>query len=119
MQIGAIDQKKLPQHTAIMVHQELGSREDFDNAIKSNPGKHVFIMAYEGTAPADADEHAAKHSDKVASYKFDLNKAPQAKNVHGIEKTPSALIYKDGQLVKKVDGMDPTELQEVGKMLGA
>ena len=37
------------------VHTELNSKEDFENAIKT-PGKYVFILAYEGEAPADADE---------------------------------------------------------------
>ena len=37
------------------VHTELNSKEDFENAIKT-PGKWVFVLAYEGEAPADADE---------------------------------------------------------------
>ena len=37
------------------VHTELTSKDDFENAIKT-PGKWVFILAYEGEAPADADE---------------------------------------------------------------
>jgi hypothetical protein len=88
------------------------------------------------------DRNAKRLANKVVSYKIDLVKAPQAKvrhhppqregsftvfdeaanyrkNTHGITEVPCALIYKDGQLVKKVDGMKPKEMQEVGKMLAA
>lgn len=39
--------------------------------------------------------------------------------VHGITATPCALIYKDGKLVKKVPGMAPAEMKEVGQMMMA
>ena len=40
-------------------------------------------------------------------------------DAHGITETPCALIYKDGKLVKKVPGMAPSEMKEVGQMLSA
>jgi len=42
-----------------------------------------------------------------------------AQDAHGITETPCALIYKDGKLVKKVPGMAPSEMKEVGQMLSA
>jgi hypothetical protein len=38
-----------------MSHTELNSKDDFDNAIKTE-GKYVFIMAYEGEIPEGAEE---------------------------------------------------------------
>ncbi|EMC97098.1 hypothetical protein BAUCODRAFT_147261 [Baudoinia panamericana UAMH 10762] len=99
-----------------MSHTELSSKEDFDKAIKTE-GQYVFILAYENEAPPNADEYAKKFEGKVASYKFDVTKAPRAKDAHGITATPCALIFKDGQLVKKVPGMAPAEMKEVGQML--
>ena len=61
-----------------MSHTEINSKEDFDNAV-SQKGKYVFVLAYDGTAPADADSYALKFADMVSSYKFDVSKAPQAK----------------------------------------
>ncbi|RMY62247.1 hypothetical protein D0863_11027 [Hortaea werneckii] len=99
-----------------MSHTEINSKEDFDNAV-SQKGKYVFVLAYDGTAPADADSYALKFADMVSSYKFDVSKAPQAKAVHGIEETPCALVYKDGQRVAKADGMKPPSMQEIGQMI--
>ena len=36
---------------------------------------------------------------------------------HGITETPCALVFKDGKLEKKVDGMKKEGMMEVGKML--
>ncbi|KAI7281362.1 hypothetical protein KC345_g4186 [Hortaea werneckii] len=122
-----------------MSHTEINSKEDFDNAV-GQKGKYVFVLAYDGTAPADADSYALKFADMVSSYKFDVSKAPQAKvrqhvlkpdnpilktqfscevvqTVHGIEETPCALVYKDGQRVAKADGMKPPSMQEIGQMI--
>ncbi|RMY69675.1 hypothetical protein D0864_03725 [Hortaea werneckii] len=122
-----------------MSHTEINSKEDFDNAV-SQKGKYVFVLAYDGTAPADADSYALKFADMVSSYKFDVSKAPQAKvsqhvlkpddpsskagsqceivqALHGIEETPCALVYKDGQRVAKADGMKPPSMQEIGQMI--
>ncbi|KAK4931353.1 hypothetical protein LTR49_002054 [Elasticomyces elasticus] len=116
------------------MHADLNSKEDFDNAIKTE-GKYVFILAYDGDAPPNADEYAKKFEGKVDSYKFDVAKAPKAKvggelhigrqrlievsvqEIHGITATPCALIFKDGKLVKKVPGMQPAEMKEVGQMM--
>lgn len=38
-----------------MPHQELQSKEDFQAAL-STQGKYVFILAYEGEVPSQADE---------------------------------------------------------------
>lgn len=40
------------------LHPELNSKEDFAQAIENgkSEGKYVFILAYDGDAPADADE---------------------------------------------------------------
>ncbi|KAK5111216.1 hypothetical protein LTR62_005244 [Meristemomyces frigidus] len=101
-----------------MSHHEITSKEDFDAAVKTE-GKYVFILAYENTPPPNADEYAKKFEGKVACYQFDVGKGPKAKEVHGITATPCALIYKDGQLQKKVPGMAPAEMKEVGMMLSS
>ncbi|KAK3112883.1 hypothetical protein LTR53_010358 [Teratosphaeriaceae sp. CCFEE 6253] len=101
---------------AAQQHTDLNSKEDFDNALKTE-GKFVFILAYDGDAPANADEYAKKFEGKVDSYRFDVSKAPRAKDAHGITETPCALVFKDGKLVKKVDGMAPAEMKEVGQMI--
>ncbi|KAK0333305.1 hypothetical protein LTR91_007049 [Friedmanniomyces endolithicus] len=101
------------------MHADLASKDDFDKAINTDSGKYVFIMAYEGDVPEKADEYAKKFEGKVECYKFDCAKAPRAKDAHGITETPCALIYKDGKLVKKVPGMAPSEMKEVGQMLSA
>lgn len=47
-----------------MSHTELSSKEDFQKAIET-PGKYVFILAYDGDKPADADRYAVLLSDPV------------------------------------------------------
>ncbi|KAK4548503.1 hypothetical protein LTR36_009413 [Oleoguttula mirabilis] len=94
------------------MHTELNSKEDFAEAINKDQGKFIFILAYEGEPPAGADDRARQFSDKVVPYKFDVSKAPKAKEAHGITQTPCALIFKNGQLVKKVDGMAPEGMKE-------
>ncbi|KAK3673527.1 hypothetical protein LTR78_006431 [Recurvomyces mirabilis] len=101
-----------------MSHQEISNKEEFDQAIKTE-GKYVFVLAYEGAPPPNADEYAKKFEGKVACYQFDVAKAPRARDAHGITDLPCALIYKDGKLQKKVDGMAPEEMKEVGKMLSS
>jgi len=39
-----------------MSHQEISSKDDFDQAIKASDGKFVFVLAYEGAPPPNADE---------------------------------------------------------------
>jgi thioredoxin-like negative regulator of GroEL len=35
----------------------------------------------------------------------------------GIASVPAALLYKDGQQVKKVEGKDPAGMEEIAKLL--
>ncbi|KAK5112693.1 hypothetical protein LTR85_011204 [Meristemomyces frigidus] len=100
------------------MHKELNSKEEFAEAIQTKE-KFVFVLAYEGEPPAGADERAKQFSDKVVAYKFDVSKAPKAKEAHGITAVPCALVFKDGKLVKKVDGMDQAGMKEVGQILSS
>ncbi len=36
----------------------------------------------------------------------------------GISQVPAAILYKDGQQVKKVEGKDPAGIQEIASLLG-
>jgi len=38
---------------------------------------------------------------------------------HGVTQTPTAIVYKNGEQVKKVEGMNIEGMKEIGQMLSS
>ncbi|KAK4985775.1 hypothetical protein LTR66_007723 [Elasticomyces elasticus] len=98
-------------------HQEINSKSDFESAINSNSGKYVLIYAYENQIAPRAEEYAEKYKSTTAPYKVDVTKHDDAKQWLNISTAPSAVVYSNGKEVTTVEGMDPSKMQEVAKML--
>ncbi|KAF2720579.1 hypothetical protein K431DRAFT_295071 [Polychaeton citri CBS 116435] len=99
-------------------HKPLGSKDAYEKAIQSD--KYVVIYVHDGgEVPAQAEEGAKKFADKVDAYHADAGANPQIKDFYGITKLPSAVLYKSGKEIKKVDGADPAGMAEIGQIVSA
>ena len=63
--------------------------------------------------------NADKFAETAASYKVDVSKHPMAKENLKVTTTPTILVYKDGNQLKKVEGLDEAKMEEVKKILTA
>lgn len=61
---------------------------------------------------------AKKHSGTTDAYKVDVSALPQAKENAGVTSVPAVVIFKDGKLVKKIEG-DPKNFQEIATIVGS
>ncbi|KAK5166433.1 uncharacterized protein LTR77_007976 [Saxophila tyrrhenica] len=84
-------------------HTKLHSKADFDKALETQ-GRYVLIHAYSGSVLDKAEEFAAKYKSNCDAYAVDTSEEPKVMEYFGITQTPAALLYKDGQQVKKVEG---------------
>ncbi|KAF2260012.1 hypothetical protein CC78DRAFT_40960 [Lojkania enalia] len=100
------------------VHKELNSKEDFESALATND-KYVFIFFYENEIPPAAEENAKKFAATTDAYSIDVGKKPEPKERFKITKVPTAVVYKDGIEVKRVDDMTPENMKEVVQMLSS
>ncbi|KAK3080321.1 hypothetical protein LTS18_002446 [Coniosporium uncinatum] len=78
-----------------MGHAPLESKQAFDDAI-----------ATKGNA-------SDQYEDRCAPFKVDVVKYPQAKNYFNLTSLPSVVIYKDGNIIKKIEGLDREKAQEI------
>ncbi|PVI07360.1 hypothetical protein DM02DRAFT_323779 [Periconia macrospinosa] len=99
-----------------MSFRELQSKEEFDSAIKEGP-RVVFVFVYENEIPASAKEHLPAYLQSfphiAPPVAFDIAKAPEARNSLKINKTPTILIYRGGQMLVAVEEPNKDKLEEV------
>lgn len=60
---------------------------------------------------------AAKYKGTCDAYAVDVEEEPKVKDYFGISETPAALLYKDGQQVKKVEGKGAAGMDEIAGLL--
>ncbi|KAK3061734.1 hypothetical protein LTS18_005551 [Coniosporium uncinatum] len=95
-----------------MGHAPLESKQAFDDAIATK-GKYVLIYAYENEVDPKAEAASDQYEDRCAPFKVDVVKYPQAKNYFNLTSLPSVVIYKDGDIIKKIEGLDREKAQEI------
>ncbi|KAF2175385.1 hypothetical protein K469DRAFT_68384 [Zopfia rhizophila CBS 207.26] len=99
-----------------MAHKELNNKADFDAALATKD-KFVFIYAYEGAIPPPAQENAKKFAATTDAYSLDVGKHQLAREHFKIEKVPTALVFKDGEEVKRVEQMNPEAMKSIEELL--
>ncbi|KAF2105981.1 hypothetical protein BDV96DRAFT_607769 [Lophiotrema nucula] len=102
-----------------MAHKELNGKEDFTKALETK-GRYVFIYAHDSEVPAPAQDscrNAKKFSETTDAYGLNVAKYPVAKDHFKIEKVPTAIVYKDGKEIKRVDEMSQESIKEVEQIL--
>ncbi|KAK3714791.1 hypothetical protein LTR37_007526 [Vermiconidia calcicola] len=97
-------------------HTKISSGADFEKAVQTK-GKYVLIHVHSGEVPARAEEYAAQHKSTCDAYSVDVASEPTLMDFFKLSKTPAALVYKDGERVKSVEGKDEAGMQEIGKLL--
>ncbi|ORY00908.1 hypothetical protein BCR34DRAFT_592454 [Clohesyomyces aquaticus] len=101
-----------------MSHKELNSKEDFAAAMETKD-RYVFIYAYEGAIPPQATENAKRFADTTDAYSIDVGANPMPKEKLGITKVPTALVFRDGKEVARVDQMGPESMKGIEEILKA
>ena len=61
--------------------------------------------------------NAKKFSETTDAYSLNVAKYPAAKEHFKIDKVPTAIVYKDGKEIKRVDEMGPESMKEVEQIL--
>ncbi|KAF2466607.1 uncharacterized protein BDR25DRAFT_345484 [Lindgomyces ingoldianus] len=99
-----------------MAHKELNNKADFDAALATKD-RYVFIYAYEGAIPPPATENAKKFADTTDAYSLDVGKHHMAKEHFKVENVPTAIVYKDGKELSRVDKMGPDAMKAIEEIL--
>jgi hypothetical protein len=88
------------------------------NPILTHLGIHTAFQTHlHGTNTQS--RNAKKFAETTDAYSLDVGKYPVAKDHFKIEKTPTAIVYKNGEELKRVDGtqMSPEKMKEVEELL--
>ncbi|KAF7192775.1 hypothetical protein HII31_05874 [Pseudocercospora fuligena] len=92
------------------------NESDFDKLLQTS-GKNVLIYAYEGQIPSRAKDLARMFSHTTISYMVDIAQHLEAENYFGIIEVPTFIVYRNGEEIKRVLGMDPAGLESLVKTL--
>ncbi|KAF2732785.1 hypothetical protein EJ04DRAFT_513649 [Polyplosphaeria fusca] len=102
------------------VHKELTGKEEFEAALATKD-RYVFIYAYEGEISPKAAENAKKYAATTDAYSVDVSKYPKAKASFKVEVTPTAIVFKNGEELKRVEGTkeNPEKMKEIDDLLSS
>ncbi|KAF2661510.1 hypothetical protein K491DRAFT_687298 [Lophiostoma macrostomum CBS 122681] len=100
------------------VHKELESTDDIHKAFETKD-RNVFFFVHEGFIPPPAVENAKRFTDTTDAYSLNVSKLPSAKEHLKIEKLPTAIVFRNGEEVKRVDEMNPQAMKGIEDVLKA
>jgi thioredoxin 1 len=101
--------------------QEITSKAEFDQLLKSNP--YVFVQAHATwCGPCKAispffEKHADQYQipDKYAFVKFDTDEVPDLAQELGIRSIPAFFMFENGDKVENLAGANPPALQKLAQ----
>ncbi|EME82407.1 uncharacterized protein MYCFIDRAFT_82325 [Pseudocercospora fijiensis CIRAD86] len=99
-----------------MAEDGFESESDFAKLLQTS-GKNVLIYAYEGYIPPRAKDLAKMFSHTTISYMVDVAQHLEAEDYFGIIEVPTFIVYRNGEEIKRVLGMDPAGLESLLKIL--
>lgn len=88
--------------------------KNFNETIKNSKTPVVVEFVMDGCEPCKEQgpilEGISKdYSGKVQIYQANINKADTIRNEYKVDKTPTILVFKDGKVVKKLEGLKSKE----------
>lgn len=88
--------------------------KNFDETIKNSKTPVVVEFVMDGCKPCQEQgpilEGISKdYSGKVQIYQANIDKADAIRNEYKVDKTPTILVFKDGKVVKKLEGLKSKE----------
>src|ERR1700710_2575838 len=83
--------------------------------------RRLHLMAPHATSYNHTDHSprraAKKHAETTDAYKVDIDKFPTAKENLKISTFPAVIVFKDGVEIKRVEGINKENAQEIAAIL--
>jgi len=79
--------------------------------------KYVLLYAYTGEITPAAEAAARRHVHNTVAYKVDVEKFPTCKDNLKLTTFPAVVVFKDGKEIKRVEGVNKDNAQEIVDVL--